>query len=109
MERIRSYLQVQLSPHYIPQKANSDVAIKFRYMLPENGYLDVDLLLSPYWSSEADFLHTLGSGVIKNRQRYKIIIRSGMGLETVQNHHLCVLMLLHGASFLSTTFTTTIT
>ena len=57
-EKIKSYLARELRPNYT-YKGVTNVAIQFRYKLPEKGYLDVDLLLSPYWETTESYLADL--------------------------------------------------
>ena len=45
-EKIKTYLERELASNYT-HLGDTKVAIQFRYTLPETGYLDVDLLLSP--------------------------------------------------------------
>ena len=53
-EKIKTYLERELAPNYT-HRDDTKVAIKFRYTLPETGYLDVDLLLSPHWKDEESY------------------------------------------------------
>lgn len=57
-DKIQAYLARELEPNYtfIGETA---VAVKFKYRLPERGYLDVDLLLSPHWKSRESYFHDL--------------------------------------------------
>lgn len=66
LDKIESYLERKLSPFYT-FLSKTDVAIEFSYRLPEGGYLKVDLLLSPHWSSREAYFHDLAA--INNRLR----------------------------------------
>ncbi len=57
-DKIQAYLARELQTNYtfIGETA---VAVKFKYRLPERGYLDVDLLLSPYWKSKESYFRDL--------------------------------------------------
>lgn len=70
LEKIKHYLKEELSPSYTYLET-TDVALEFRYELPEGGYLKVDLLLSPYWTGKEAYLRDLAT--IKNRLRYYIL------------------------------------
>jgi hypothetical protein len=57
-EKIEAYLSRELAPNYT-HLGNTHVAVQFKYKLPEGGYLDVDLLLSPYWESQDSYYSDL--------------------------------------------------
>lgn len=56
--KINAYLTRELSPNYT-YLGETSVAVQFKYRLPEKGYLDVDLLLSPYWESREHYWRDL--------------------------------------------------
>ena len=60
LDKIESYLEIKLSPHYT-YEGKTDVAITFKYALPEGGSLKIDLLLSPYWSSREAYFRDLAA------------------------------------------------
>ena len=53
-EKIKTFLERELVPNYT-HLGDTKVAIQFRYTLPETGYLDVDLLLSPHWEDDESY------------------------------------------------------
>lgn len=57
-KKINAYLTRELSPNYT-YLGQTRVAVQFKYKLPEQGYLSVDLLLSPYWDSQESYWRDL--------------------------------------------------
>ena len=57
-KKINAYLSQALSPNYT-YLGSTSVAVQFKYRLPEKGYLNVDLLLSPYWESQEQYWRDL--------------------------------------------------
>lgn len=54
MKKIKAYLTREPNPNYTIL-GGTEVSIKFKYKLPEQGHLDVTLFLSPYWKCKEDY------------------------------------------------------
>ena len=57
-KKINAYLSQALSPNYT-YLGSTSVTVQFKYRLPEKGYLNVDLMLSPYWESREQYWRDL--------------------------------------------------
>lgn len=58
-DKIDSYLKEQLRGIYFPEDERTNVAIKFAIKLPGASPIDVDLILSPYFTDQHDMLRSL--------------------------------------------------
>ena len=61
-ENLKRKLQEYLGESLLDKYCNPDeteVAIKFRYRLPNGKFLEVDVLFSPYWETEEKFLEDM--------------------------------------------------